>query len=312
MKFPFEIVRGRKFDVLGFGTNSVDFLISLPSFPAYASKIELGKYQQSAGGEIASTMAGLQRLGLKTAYSGSFGNDAAGDFGFESVKNEGVDVSYSKTVAGATTQIAFILIDEATGERTVIWKRDPLLEFTAADAPIAAMAQSSVLHMTPHDTEACIALAREAHEHGTLVSVDIDNIFPGTEKLLPLVDVLICSSEFPERFLGVDEPKKAMSEIRRRFGNILVGMTLGESGSMLLCEGEFIESGGFDVPGGCKDTTGAGDAFRVGLLYGLLTGETVEAAARMANAVAALKCSEIGARTALPDKRTLTTFLKNS
>jgi sugar/nucleoside kinase (ribokinase family) len=78
-------------------------------------------------------------------------------------------------------------------------------------------------------------------------------------------------------------------------------MTLGEKGSLLLCENEFIETSGFAVPNGCKDTTGAGDAFRVGFLYGLLKGETVETAAKMANAVAALKCRALGARTALPN-----------
>ena len=69
---------------------------------------------------------------------------------------------------------------------------------------------------------------------------------------------------------------------------------------MILCNDEFIETNGYEVPNGCKDTTGAGDAFRVGFLYGLLEGETVETSAKMANAVAALKCREIGARTALP------------
>ena len=79
-------------------------------------------------------------------------------------------------------------------------------------------------------------------------------------------------------------------------------MTLGAKGSLILCENEFIETGGYAVPNGCKDTTGAGDAFRVGLLYGLIKGETVETSARMANAVAALKCRELGARTALPNR----------
>jgi sugar/nucleoside kinase (ribokinase family) len=63
------------------------------------------------------------------------------------------------------------------------------------------------------------------------------------------------------------------------------------------------------VPGGCRDTTGSGDAFHAGLLYGLLTGEALETSLKMANAVAALKCRELGARTALPDLQELTNFL---
>ena len=103
-----------------------------------------------------------------------------------------------------------------------------------------------------------------------------------------------------------------MAKLHQRFGAPLVGTTLGELGSLLLCGGEFIETDGFPVPGGCKDTTGAGDSFRVGLLYGLLTGESVEKSARMANGVAALKCRAVGARTSLPNKSELESFLKSN
>jgi sugar/nucleoside kinase (ribokinase family) len=84
---------------------------------------------------------------------------------------------------------------------------------------------------------------------------------------------------------------------------------LGVKGSILFSGGVFIESSGFAVPGGCKDTTGAGDAFRVGLLYGLLEGMSIENSARSANAVAALKCRSIGARTALPTETELEQFI---
>jgi sugar/nucleoside kinase (ribokinase family) len=87
---------------------------------------------------------------------------------------------------------------------------------------------------------------------------------------------------------------------------------LGEEGSLIYCENEFIKTGGYKVPGVCKDTTGAGDSFRAGFLYGLLKNETVETAAKMANAVAALKCREIGARTALPNNEELKRLLNEN
>ena len=311
MRFLFDLARDREFDVAGFGTNAVDFLIRVPHYPEFDSKIELEDYSQLAGGEIATAMAGLQRLGLKTSYVGRFGADSAGDFGLQTLRDEGVDVSLAEQIPGATTQIAFIVIDIATGERTVIWKRDARLSYREDEVPLEIARRCTVLHCTPHDTQACIALAKEARAAGTIVSIDLDNLFPGVEELLPLVDILITSAELPGRMLGIRDKEEAIRAMHAKYGAAVVGITLSEEGSLLYCGGEFIRTGGFAVPGGCKDTTGAGDSFRAGLLYGVVRGESVEESARMANAVAALKCRAVGAKTSLPNADELKTLLKN-
>ena len=300
MNFPFTLPENRKFDVVGFGTNAVDYLIQVPEYPSFNSKIELYDYIQAAGGEVATTLVGLQRLGLKTLYVGRFGDDREGDFGLRSLSDEAVDISFAEQIKNARTQIAFIVIDRRSGERTVIWHRDKLLAYDERDAPTEAAASGKVLHFTPHDARACLQMARKAKAEKTIVSIDIDNVFEGIEELLPHVDILISSSDFPEKFVGIKDQKESLRKLNALFGCKIVGMTLGGNGSLLLCENEFIKTEGFEVPNGCKDTTGAGDAFRVGLLYGLLKGEMVETAAQMANAVAALKCRALGARTALP------------
>lgn len=311
MNFPFKLAENKKFDVTGFGTNAVDFLIEVPKFPLAYSKIELSRYIRAAGGEAATTMVGLRRLGLKTCYVGRFGADAEGDFGLQTLRDEAIDVSFTEQIAGAKTQIAFIVIDERNGERTVIWHRDNLLAYDEKSAPVEAADLGKVLHFTPHDVRACLLMAKKAKANDTFVSIDIDNVFDGINELLPQVDILISSAEFPEKITGIKDTRTALREIQLRFGCKIVGMTLGETGSLILCENNFIETNGYKVPGGCKDTTGAGDAFRVGLLYGLIKGETVETAAQMANAVAALKCRTLGARTSLPDISELSEMIKN-
>lgn len=300
MRFPVEVPDGRKWDVLGFGTNAVDYLVVVPEYPTFNSKIRLTNYVQAAGGEVATTLAALARLGMKATYAGRFGSDAEGDFGIESLRTEGVEVGLAQRVEGARTQIAFILIDESSGERTVIWERDDRLSYKAEEAPKGAVSDARIFHFTPHDAAECKVLAEEAKAAGTVVSIDIDNIFDGVERVLPLVDVMIASADFPGRLFGISDPELALREMHVRYGCTISGMTLGEEGSIIFCDGTFIRNKGFAVPGGCKDTTGAGDAFRAGLLYGLLKGETLEDAGAMANAVAALKCRAIGARTALP------------
>lgn len=300
MHFSFKIEKNRDFDAIGFGTNAVDFLITVPKYPEYNSKTELTDYTKLAGGEIASTMTGLSRLGLRTSYIGRLGDDDVGEFGLKSLKDEGVDTTFTEMVKGAKTQLGFIIIDARTGERTVIWQRDELLKYSADEVSPDMAARASAIHMTPHDARACISLAQSARSAKTIVSLDIDNIFDGTEELLPLVDILIASADLPKRLTGIDDIKASLMEMQTRFGSSVIGTTLGEEGSLILVNGEFITTPGFPVPGGCKDTTGAGDAFRTGLLYGILTGETVEQSARIANAVASLKCRAVGARTSLP------------
>lgn len=312
MQFPFKLTENKDFDAIGFGTNAVDYLIVVPEYPAFNSKVELESYTQLAGGEIASTMSGLSRLGMRTSYIGRFGKDQAGGFGLKTLSDDGVNIEFAEQIDGATTQIAFIVIDERNGERTVIWKRDKKLAYMPEEVPGDIAAKTKVFHATPHDAFACSKMAASAKAAGAVISIDIDNLFEGIEKLLPLIDIFISSAEFPEKLVGISDKRGSLKEIQQKYGYTIVGMTLGEAGSLILCDDTFIETSGYKVPGGCKDTTGAGDAFRVGLLYGLLKGEEIETAAKMANAVAALKCRELGARTALPTEKELKEFMASA
>lgn len=310
MKFPFDIPSKREFDVVGFGTNAVDHLVRVPHYPEFNSKVELTSHTVSPGGEVASTLAGLARLGHAACYVGRFGDDPNGALGMDSLRGEGVNVDLCELVAGAVTQIAYILIDEQSGERTVIWKRDPATAFSAGDAPTAAASSGRILHLTPHDTEACIEMATAARASGTIVSADVDNLFEGIERLMPLVDVCLMSADLASRLAGTNDIEDALRRVASTYGNAVAGVTLGEAGSLIYCNAEFIRTPASSVPGGCIDTTGAGDAFRTGFLHGMLTEAAVEETAELANAVAALKCRRAGARDGLPSNHELTDFLK--
>jgi sugar/nucleoside kinase (ribokinase family) len=222
----------------------------------------------------------------------------------------GVNLEFAEVVEGARTQIAFIIIDRRTGERTIIWDRDERLAYKPDEAPIGLATQGLVLHLDAHDPPACVQMAKAARAEGTLVSADIDNIYEGLPELLPSIDILIASREFPHRLTGISDGRASLVELKSRYGSALVGMTMGHEGAMVYCDGQFIRAHAYQVPGGCRDTTGAGDAFRGGLLYGLLTGEDIETSLKLANGVAGLKCRALGARTALPSKTELTEFVR--
>jgi sulfofructose kinase len=310
LRFPFEPPPAREFDAVGFGLNAVDHLVVVPHYPEFDTKVRLVEHERGAGGQTASTMAALRRLGLRTAYAGRFGSDDAGRFGFETLRAEGVDVEHAEVIEGARNQIAFVLIDAHTGERTVIWDRDERLAYAPGEVPRGFAARGRVLHMDAHDPRACAVVAREARAAGTIVSLDIDNIYEGLEELLPHVDLLVSSKEFPRRLTGVDDARGALVETKRRLRpDAVVGMTVGERGAVVYHGGRFVEAPAFAVPGGCRDTTGAGDAFHAGLIYGLLAGEEIEGCLNLGCAVAALKCRALGARTALPTAQELERLL---
>jgi sulfofructose kinase len=305
MRFPFQVASDKEFDAVGFGLNAVDYLLVVPEYPAFDVKMRLLDHKQSAGGQTASAMVALQRLGFRTAYAGRFGSDSEGRFGLESIKAEGVDLQFAEVVAGARNQIAFIIIDQRNGERTIVWDRDERLGYRAEEAPLELAGRGRVLHLDAHDPPACARMAAVARAAGVIVSADIDNIYEGLPELLPLIDVLIVSKEFPHRLTGIADERASLIELKARYGCAIVGATLGQRGALLYYEGQFLEAPAFAVPGGCRDTTGAGDAFHAGFLYGLLSGEDIETSLRLANATAALKCRSLGARASLPNEREL-------
>src|SRR5213080_606658 len=309
MKIPFTIPLQAEFDCVGFGLNAVDHLIVVPHYPDFDTKIRFQEYEKSAGGQTASAMVALQRLGLKTAYAGRFGSDEDGRFGLLSLEYEGVNLDFVETIEGADNQTAFIIIDSRSGERTIIWDRDERLSYRADEAPIELASRGKILHIDAHDPPACGVMARAAHSAGAIVTADIDNIYESLPELLPLIDVLITSSEFPHRLIGISDLRTSLVELKARYGCAIVGATLGARGAMIYCEDEFIESPAFEVPGGCRDTTGAGDAFHAGFIYGMLRVEDLETCMKLGNAVAALKCRSLGGRAALPTIDELRDFL---
>lgn len=308
MKFPFSLEEHKPFDAVGFGLNAVDHLVVIPEFPACDAKMRLLEHRQSPGGQTATTMVALSRLGFRTAYAGRFGSDPEGIFGLNSLKEAGVNLDFAEVVEGATNQIAFILIDARSGERTIIWDRDEKLAYKPEEAPVKFATRGKILHLDAHDPPACTRMARAARAERTIISADIDNIYEGLPELLPLIDILLVSKEFPHRLTGLVDTRVSLIELKSRYGCPVVGMTMGKEGAMIYCDGQFLRSRAFDVPGGCRDTTGAGDAFRGGFLYGLLSGGDIERSLQLGNAVGALKCRSLGARMGLPTKSELDSF----
>lgn len=310
MNFSLSIPQDREFDVVGFGLNAVDHLVNIPRFPSFNTKVRLTDHQQMSGGQVSSAMVGARRLGLRAAYVGKVGYDNEGRMLIESLQDEGVDCSGVMIAVGAKTQGAVIIIEQFSGERTILWYHDDQTRIAPEELRQEWITRGRVLHIDGFDTKAAIQAARWAHAAGMAVTIDLDTAYPGIDELLPHVDCLITSQGLANELAGSMDERAALQTLHERYGCYLVAMTQGSRGALAFVEKQFIASSAFRPPV-LKDTTGAGDAFRAGFIYGLCNGLTIEETMRAANAVAALQCREMGARDGLPTSEELHAFLKN-
>ena len=305
MRIPFAIpaANGRDFDVVGFGENSVDLIAVLAPDAAVASKQQLRQFARLPGGQIATAMVGCHRLGWRSRYVGTFGDDDLGRFSRESLVRESVDVDAALIVPGTTNRLAIILVSGGSGERTVLWHRDPAMQTAWTTDPgrlLRAATSGRLLVVDSEDAEASTRAARAARLAGIPTIVDVDNLQPGTSALLREIDVIVAAEAFPSALTGHSDVGRALAAVEHDSSARLVCVTLGAEGSLARCGGREIRTRPFKVD--CVDTTGAGDAFRAGLAAACLRaplGE-VEDALNYANAAAAINCRALGARAGLP------------
>ena len=281
-----------KVDLVGVGLNAIDTLIPLVHFPARGSKTEYSDAMVMLGGQVATTVIACQTWGLKTRYVGKLGDDEAGNLHRREFAQAGVDARLT-TVSNAASPQSLILVDEG-GERTVLCRRDGRLLLQPEEIDREWIVNARALHVDGFETAAATQAARWAREANVTVIADLDETYSGVEDLVANVDYLIVSRDFPTRFTGERSLEQALRVIQRRFGCSLTAATLGADG-VLAWDGErFCARSAFRVP--VTDTTGAGDIFHAGFIYGLLQRWPLERQLDFACAAAALNCMQAGAR----------------
>ena len=284
----------RPFDVVGVGLNATDTLLVVSHFPAYGGKVPFIQEILSPGGQVASALVACARLGLRTKYIGTIGDDERGRIQMESLAGSGIDLAHVQRRQNCANQSAYIIIDQSTGERTVFWNRPECLAITPEEITPDQIACARLLHIDGHDTPAVARAASLAHAHGIPVTVDVDTIYPGFENVLPNVDYLIASSEFPGRWTRIEDPFHALERLQNDYGMKVAAMTLGAHGALARVNGEFVYAPAFVI--NCIDTTGAGDVFHGAFCYAVLQDMPIDQALDFSNAMAALNCLGLGAR----------------
>lgn len=292
LQFPAQ----KAFDVVGFGTNSVDHLCVVPEYPASGSKTEILEYEELPGGQVATALIFLSRMGLRTKYVGKVGGDALGSTFLRSFEYESVDTASVLVEPTATNQHALIVIDKKSGERTVLSRRDSRLDFRKSELDMATICSGRILHLDGYDAAGALQAATWCQESGIPVCIDLDTVVQGCGELIAMVDFLIVSSNFPGEFTGISDPAKALQELRRCYEGFLA-VTIGAAGAMAWIGDQCVMFSGLSVSP--VDTTGAGDIFHAGFICGLLNNWPIGKIMRFANTAAGLSCGYIGAWTGI-------------
>ena len=288
-----------RWDVIGIGENSVDFVNILPAYPqphGPSAKMRIRKRHVLCGGQMATAMSACASLGLRAKYVGVTGNDDNGRRIRAELQQRAVDIS-DLVIRDADNRFAVILVDESTGDRIVLWDRDDQLKLRESELPLDALAAATVVHVDDVDDEIAIRAAGLARRGGALVTSDIDRLTPRTEELARTVTHAIFAQHVPAHLSGLDDTEAALRKLRRTFDNVLV-VTLGEHGAMALEGDRVYHERAFTVK--AVDTTGAGDVFRGGFIYALVNHLPIDQALRIGNAAAAISCTRLGALNGVP------------
>jgi len=301
--------------VVGIGQCALDNLFIIDSFPVPDTKKEVLEWTIAGGGPVATALVALSRLGVECDFHGITGDDEAGAKIRESMLTENVNIYGLISRPGAVSQVAFIAIEKKSGKRTIFWKRpsaDPLtpdeLNVRARRAlplrknikPDSFLDGADFLHIDGLMHEASIHAVKKARAKNIPVMLDAGRMRKGMMELAHMCDYVVGSEEFARAFSVNDsnfEPEKIIKQMAK-FGAKAVTITLGDKGSITLSDNEIFTTPAFTV--NIVDTTGAGDVFHGGYIYGLLQNWDIMKVVRFASAFAALKCRKLGGREGIP------------
>lgn len=287
----------RRYDVVGMGLAVYDISMQVDPYPAPDTKIDATDYWHGGGGPVPNTLVALARWGIRTAYIGRGGDDHWGRALKDAFVSAGVDVTHFELDPTLSTPIAAILVSADTGERTAILARHHFSQ--PAALPPSVIENASIVHLDARDPKVCLEVADRAHNSGVEVSLDVGSPRMDAVPVIAKTDHLVVAHRFANAVTGVSSTREMVESLRCRTGGTVV-VTAGMSGSMGASpSGPVVSCGIFPVE--TIDTTGAGDLYHAGYLYGSLQGWPLERRMRFAAASAALATTALGARGCIPE-----------
>jgi len=304
------------YDVITIGAVLIDMIALVDEFPEKDGEAFVREFQLAPGGAAANVATICSRLGLKTAFSGKIGNDHFGRLLQEDLLREGIHITETLKITELTTTGSCYICVDKNGERMILAYSGAADTMTIEDLPLELFSKARWVSLSDlRNVSAIEALLEEnateinfALNPGALIAQNPSRAY----RLAQHADLIVASqNEFTEIFRCTeDEINDIASNFAQEKKGRVIAVTKGKEGAVLFCRKEKITIPSFNVP--VKDTTGAGDAFAAGMLYGLIRQRDLKDVGRIAAACSAICIQEVGARSGPRNKRELLKFLRKN
>ena len=246
---------------------------------------------------MATALVALSRWGIPCTFAGVIGDDPFGLQIRAGLEAEGIDLQGLLVRRGLESQFAFIAAEPGLGRRTIFWQRPTGPSPHPEELDFDLIRRAKILHTDGLFPEAALAAAKAAREAGVPVIVDAGSFREGMLELARLSDYFIVSSAFARSLAGREDPLAACREMAA-VGPGLVGVTLGKEGYLALDRGRLIRRPAYPVA--AVDTTGCGDVFHAGFIYGVLQGWTTDQSLDWGAWAASRVSLKLGGRAGIP------------
>lgn len=296
-------------EVAGIGAALFDILMCADGFPKEDTKMEGFSTKHQCGGPCATALAAVSKMGVQTEYMGTVGDDAYGNFILDRLNVCGVKTGHVRVIPDKVSFHSFVLLNMKNSSRTCIWNKGTVPEPEPEDIYLDALKNAKYLHLDGHHLETAVYASKKAHEFGVKVSLDAGGVYPGIEKLLPFVDILIPSEEFALQITGISDPERAAECLQKVYHPEILIITQGSRGGFIWEKQRKKQYPVFPV--NAVDSNGAGDVFHGAFLAARVKNMDIEDAAEFASAASALKCTRPGGQEGIPEYEEVLQFIRD-
>ncbi len=303
-----------KFDVVGFGALNVDKLYNVNKITCEDEESYITDFNMSCGGSAANTVIGLSKLGMKTGFIGKVSEDYDGKLLLENLQKEGVNTEGIIISEGRSGNVLGFV--DKNGQRALYV--DPGVNdlIRLDEVKLDYLENSKILHLASFVGESFKAQESIINEipEDMIVSLDPGRIYAERgvnylKNILNRTDIILINEE-ELKYLTGNKYKtcKEGAEVLLEYNITTAVIKRGDKGAYITNGDESYIIEPFNVK--CTDTTGAGDAFNAGFLYGLLNNKNIEESGKLGNFIASCCIQKSGAIKGLPDISELDKFHK--